>query len=80
MQKKTAVAGSAGFLVIAPGVGGRADALVADRPAGVAVPTPVRVLGSVVTAAGAVTLIGSFAQFAVEGQGTPAQPAPTERL
>jgi hypothetical protein len=55
-----------------PWGGGRADALVAGRLAGVAVPAPVRVIGGVVTAAGAVTLIGSFAQFAVEGQGTPA--------
>jgi protein-S-isoprenylcysteine O-methyltransferase Ste14 len=48
--------------------------------AGVAVPAPVRVIGGVVIAAGAVTLIGSFAQFAVEGRGTPAPPAPTEQL
>ena len=81
VQKKTAVAGSAGFLVIAPGVvAGLVPWWLTGWRAGVAVPAPVRVIGGVVSAAGAVTLIGSFAQFAVEGQGTPAPPAPTERL
>lgn len=48
--------------------------------AGAALPVPVRVVGGVVTAAGTAALIGSFAQFAMESQGTPAPPAPTERL
>ena len=81
MQKKTAVAGSAGFLVIAPGVvAGLMPWWLTGWRAGVAVPAPVRVIGGVVTAAGAVTLIGSFAQFAMEGRGTPAPPAAPERL
>ncbi len=81
MRKMTAVAGSAGFLVIAPGVvAGLVPWWLTGWRADVAVPVPVRVTGGVVTAAGAVTLIGSSAQFAVEGRGTPAPPAPTERL
>jgi len=81
VQKKTAVAGSAGFLVIAPGVvAGLVPWWLTGWRAGVVLPAPVRVTGGVVTAAGAVTLIGSFAQFAVEGRGTPAPPAPTEQL
>ena len=81
MQKKTAVAGSAGFLVIAPGVvAGLVPWWLTGWRAGVAVPAPVRVTGGVMAAAGAVTLIGSFAQFATEGRGTPAPPAPTEQL
>ena len=81
VQKRTAVAGSAGFLVIAPGVvAGLVPWWLTGWRAGVAVPAPVRVTGGVVTAAGAVTLIGSFAQFAMEGRGTPAPPAPTEQL
>jgi len=81
MQKMNAVAGSAGFLVIAPGVvAGLVPWWLTGWQAGTAFPLPVRVTGGVVTAAGAAALIGSFAQFAVEGQGTPAPPAPTERL
>jgi protein-S-isoprenylcysteine O-methyltransferase Ste14 len=70
VRKLTAVAGSAGFGVLAPGV-----------VAGL-VPwwlTRWR-MGAVLTGAGAAALPGSFAQFAVEGQGTPAPPAPTGQL
>jgi len=41
-------------------------------------PVPVRVAGGVVIAAGAAVLIGAFAQFAVDGLGTPAPVAPTD--
>jgi protein-S-isoprenylcysteine O-methyltransferase Ste14 len=81
MRKMTAIAGSATFLVLAPGVvaglipwwltGWRTDA---------GYPVPVRVAGGVVTAAGAAVLLSAFAQFALEGRGTPAPPAPTEQL
>jgi protein-S-isoprenylcysteine O-methyltransferase Ste14 len=41
---------------------------------------PVRVTGAVASGAGAAALLGAFGQFAVQGRGTPAPPAPTEQL
>src|SRR5947208_2461498 len=41
---------------------------------------PVRVVGGVLLAMGAVVLVQSFVRFVVEGRGTPAPIAPTERL
>jgi protein-S-isoprenylcysteine O-methyltransferase Ste14 len=81
VRKLTAVAGSAGFLVIAPGmVAGLGPWLLTRWSAGTAYPVPVRVAGAVVTAAGAAVLLSAFAQFALEGRGTPAPPAPTGQL
>ncbi len=81
MRKLTAVAGSAGFLVLAPGVvAGLVPWWLTRWRMGAAYPVPVRVTGAVLTGAGAAALLGSFAQFAVEGRGTPAPPAPTEQL
>ena len=81
MRTKAAIAGSAGFLVIAPGVvAGLVPWWLTGWQAGAAMPVPVRVIGGVLTAAGAAVLLGSFAQFAMEGRGTPAPPAPTEQL
>ena len=76
-----AVAGTAGFLVIAPGVvAGLGPWWLTRWQAGAPWPVPVRVAGAVVTAAGAAALSGAFAQFALEGRGTPAPPAPTGQL
>jgi Phospholipid methyltransferase len=81
MRKLTAVAGSAGFLVVAPGVvAGLVPWWLTRWRAGADYPVPVRVTGALLTGAGAAALLGSFAQFAVEGRGTPAPPAPTEQL
>lgn len=81
MRKLTAVTGSAGFLVVAPGVvAGLVPWWLTGWQAGVLYPLPVRVLGTVVTATGAAVLLGAFAQFALEGRGTPAPPAPTGQL
>ena len=41
---------------------------------------PLRVLGIAMVAAGTVVLVHAFARFVVEGLGTPAPVAPTERL
>jgi len=77
----TAVAGSAAFLVIAPGVvAGLVPWRLTRWRMGAAYPVPVRVVGAMVAAAGAAALLGAFAQFAVEGRGTPAPPVPTEHL
>jgi protein-S-isoprenylcysteine O-methyltransferase Ste14 len=81
MRKITATAGSAVFLLIAPGVvAGLVPWWLTGWRAGAAFPAPVRVTGAVVIAAGAAALLGAFAQFAIQGRGTPAPPAPTEQL
>jgi protein-S-isoprenylcysteine O-methyltransferase Ste14 len=81
MRKMTAIAGSAIFLVLAPGVvAGLVPWWLTGWRTGAGYPVPVRVAGGVVTAAGAAVLLGAFAQFALEGRGTPAPPAPTEQL
>jgi protein-S-isoprenylcysteine O-methyltransferase Ste14 len=41
---------------------------------------PVRILGLVLLAGGAIVLVHAFGRFVVEGVGTPAPVAPTERL
>ena len=81
MRKATAATGSAVFLVIAPGVvAGLIPWWLTGWRMGAAYPLPVRVAGAVLTGAGAAALLGAFAQFAVQGRGTPAPPAPTEQL
>jgi protein-S-isoprenylcysteine O-methyltransferase Ste14 len=81
MRKLTAVVGSAGFLVLAPGVvAGLVPWWLTRWRVGACYRGPVRVTGAVLTGAGAAALLGSFAQFAVEGQGTPAPPAPAGQL
>ena len=77
----TAAAGTAVFLVIAPGVvAGLVPWWLTGWRMGSADPVPVRVADGVVVAVGAAVLIGAFAQFAVDGSGTPAPVAPTEWL
>ena len=81
MRKATAATGSAVFLVIAPGVvAGLIPWWLTGWRMGAAYPVPVRVTGAVLTGVGAAALLGAFAQFAVQGRGTPAPPAPTEQL
>jgi protein-S-isoprenylcysteine O-methyltransferase Ste14 len=81
VRKGTAVAGSAVFLVIAPGVvAGLLPWSLTGWRAGTPYPGPVRVIGEIVTAAGAAALLGAFAQFALEGRGTPAPSVPTGQL
>ena len=41
---------------------------------------PVRIVGAIMIGAGALVLIHAFVRFVVEGAGTPAPVAPTERL
>jgi protein-S-isoprenylcysteine O-methyltransferase Ste14 len=81
MRKLTAVAGSAAFLVVAPGVvAGLVPWWLTRWSAGTSYPVPVRVAGALVITVGAAALLGAFAQFALEGRGTPAPPAPTGQL
>ena len=83
MRRTTAAAGSAVFLVLAPGV---VAGLVpwwltgweAREPLpGWAMP---RVVGVVLLAVGVAVLVEAFARFVVEGIGTPAPVAPTRHL
>ena len=81
MRTITAAAGSVVFLVIAPGVvAGLVPWWLTGWQPGAGWPVPVRITGTVLIAAGAVALLAAFAQFAVQGRGTPAPPAPTEQL
>jgi protein-S-isoprenylcysteine O-methyltransferase Ste14 len=81
VRKITATAGSALFLVIAPGVvAGLAPWWLTRWQLGAAFPVPARITGAVLTVAGAVVLLAAFAQFAIQGRGTPAPPLPTGQL
>ena len=81
MRKITAATGSAVFLVIAPGaVAGLVPWWLTGWRTGAAYPAPVRITGAVLAAAGAAALLAAFTQFAIQGRGTPAPPAPTEQL
>ena len=80
MGRLGAAVGSAAFLAAAPGVvAGLVPYLLtgwdsSDPPAFLAV------LGAALIAAGAGVLLHAFARFVVEGRGTPAPVAPTDRL
>lgn len=83
MRRAMAAAGSAVFFVLAPGVvAGLVPWWLTGWQLRQPVPywEPLRVAGAVLIAAGAVVLIRAFVQFVVEGIGTPAPVAPTERL
>jgi len=81
MRKPTAVAGSAVFLVIAPGfVAGLMPWWLTGWRMGAFHPVPLQVIGALIIVAGGAALLGAFAQFALEGRGTPAPPAPTGQL
>jgi protein-S-isoprenylcysteine O-methyltransferase Ste14 len=81
--RRRAAVGSVAFLVVAPGVvAGLVPWLLTgwdaqDTPWA---PAAVRVAGGALVVIGAAALLHSFALFVVEGLGTPAPVAPTERL
>jgi protein-S-isoprenylcysteine O-methyltransferase Ste14 len=82
VRKGGAALGSLLFLVIAPGTTAVLIPWLLTRWE-VPVPPPnssIRVLGLGLTIAGAAVLVGAFARFVLEGRGTPAPVAPTERL
>ncbi|TPI32031.1 isoprenylcysteine carboxylmethyltransferase family protein [Mesorhizobium sp. B3-2-1] len=82
MRRFSAIAGSGIFLVAAPGVvAGLVPWLLSDRWALPWSTAPGLVLaGGVLIVAAASVLLHAFARFALEGLGTPAPVAPTERL
>lgn len=81
MRRITAAAGSTLFFALAPGiVAGLVPWWLTGWRAGQGVSWPQRLSGATLIAAGAVVLVHAFARFVVEGAGTPAPVAPTERL
>ena len=76
-----AALGSLLFLFVAPGVvAGLVPWLLTDWEPAADVPVPLVALGVLLVAAGVAVLLHAFARFVVEGIGTPAPVAPTERL
>ncbi|MEU5344600.1 MULTISPECIES: isoprenylcysteine carboxylmethyltransferase family protein [unclassified Streptomyces] len=81
MRRTTAAAGSALFFVLTPGtVAGLLPWWLTGWRQGEAYPMPVRWAGALLLAVGGAVLLHAFARFVVEGLGTPAPVAPTERL
>ncbi len=81
--KTRAAAGSVVFFFVEPAVvAGLVPWLLTGWDARALSPwwLPVRVFGVALVIAGAVVLVHAFARFVVEGVGTPAPIAPTERL
>ena len=83
MQKAMAAVGSVAFFVVAPGV---VAGLISWWLTGWRVQqplpywAPLRVVGTVLIAGGALVLVLAFARFVMEGAGTPAPVSPTQRL
>ena len=80
MSRVRAAIGSVVFLVVAPGV---VAGLVPWLVTGWSTHDwwlPIRVLGGAIIVAGVAVLLPAFIRFVVEGIGTPAPIAPTERL
>ncbi len=79
-EQAQAAAGSVVFLVIAPGTMAiLIPYLLTGYEAGDAW-LPAQALGATLAAGGAAVLLSAFARFALQGLGTPAPTAPTERL
>jgi protein-S-isoprenylcysteine O-methyltransferase Ste14 len=77
----SAIAGSALFLIVAPGmVAGVFPALITAWSVDAELPGVLRWAGVGLAAAGIGVLLSAFARFALEGLGTPAPVAPTETL
>jgi protein-S-isoprenylcysteine O-methyltransferase Ste14 len=81
MRIRTAAAGSAVFLVTVPGtVAGLAPWWLTGWQAGTPYPLALRAGGAVLLAIGGLALVHAFIRFVIEGTGTPAPAAPTQRL
>ena len=82
MKRARAAAGSLAFLLVAPGVvAGLVPWLITRWEVDEELAwLPLQVLGGLLIAAGVAVLLHAFARFVVEGLGTPAPVAPTEKL
>ena len=81
MRRAEAAAGTGAFLVVTPGVvAGVVPWLLTDGWESSGPPAAVAAVGGVLVLAGVGVLLEAFVRFVVEGGGTPAPVAPTERL
>jgi protein-S-isoprenylcysteine O-methyltransferase Ste14 len=82
MRKPSAIAGSAAFLILVPGVVAGLAPWLLTNGYGLPLSSSAATIaaGSILVMAGLAVLLHSFARFAFEGAGTPAPIAPTERL
>jgi protein-S-isoprenylcysteine O-methyltransferase Ste14 len=82
MRKPSAIAGSAAFLILVPGVVAGLAPWLLTNGYGLPLSSSAAMIaaGSILVMAGLAVLLHSFARFAFEGAGTPAPIAPTERL
>jgi protein-S-isoprenylcysteine O-methyltransferase Ste14 len=80
MTRARAAAGSIVFLLLAPGVVAGVVPWLLTEWESHSWPLPVRALGALLIAGGVGVLLHAFGRFVVEGLGTPAPVAPTERL
>jgi protein-S-isoprenylcysteine O-methyltransferase Ste14 len=79
-SRKRAAAGSAAFLLLAPGVAAGLIPWLLTGWEMEAAPLPVRTIGGALIGLGAAFLLHAFYRFVVEGLGTPAPVAPPEHL
>ena len=80
MQRAKAAVGSVIFLLAAPGVVSGVVPWWLTRWDSRQWWIPLRIAGGVLLVGGVVVLLDAFARFVIEGVGTPAPVAPTERL
>lgn len=80
MRKAAAATGSSIFFALAPGVVAGVVPWALTRWRFEPIWLPLRVVGGAVVVAGTVFLVQAFVRFVVEGLGTPAPIAPTEKL
>jgi protein-S-isoprenylcysteine O-methyltransferase Ste14 len=80
VSRARAAAGSVVFLLIAPGVAAGLVPWLLTGWDSTDPPLALKLLGALLTAAGAAVLLHAFARFVVEGLGTPAPVAPPEHL
>jgi protein-S-isoprenylcysteine O-methyltransferase Ste14 len=80
VRRARAALGSAVFLILAPGVVAGLIPWSLTQWELHSAPTSLRAVGAVLIAGGVAFLLHAFTRFALEGLGTPAPVAPTERL
>ncbi|HEX2085920.1 MAG TPA: isoprenylcysteine carboxylmethyltransferase family protein [Solirubrobacteraceae bacterium] len=80
MRRVEAALGSGLFLLLAPGVVAGLVPWVLTRWRSGDPPPALAAVGALLIAAGVAVLVHAFARFVLEGRGTPAPVAPTERL
>jgi protein-S-isoprenylcysteine O-methyltransferase Ste14 len=81
MKRPAATAGSALFFALAPGtVAGLLPWSLTGWRIGTALPWPARLFGALLILTGLLVIVPAFVRFVLEGAGTPAPVAQTDRL